>query len=367
MFNRRSRRFATAVLLAAVIAALVATVQSVGAQTTVTCNGVAATIVGTERGDLLVGTDGADVIAGLGGNDVIRGLGGNDIICGGNGRDRLFGGPGSDIILGGKKNDIVKGDGGPDLLYGNQGRDRVFGGGGGDYLEGGSGLSDRLVGKGGIDTCVDRQSSTRTETCEELGAPRPPAGIRLDIVGVVGTDVLNFRQRPDPSSPILATAPPATEGVTSPLVVATGVGQNFGNEIWWQVTIDGATAWANARFLGMLGVSTNIFDELEADMASLSADSIEELAAAIAATRSDGPTPTAVVVELLGVDAPSSLATIDVIGIGDDAVKGERIHLDLFNIRDIDAQEFVILGYEITDATSTAICGRGITIDDLCV
>lgn len=367
MFDSGSRRLETGLVVTALIAALLAPTHLAAAQTAVTCNGLEATIVGTERGDLLLGTEGADVIAGLGGNDVIRGFGGNDVICGDNGRDRLFGGRGSDILFGGKKNDIVKGDGGPDLLYGNQGRDRVYGGGGGDYLEGGSGLFDLLVGKGGTDTCVDRQPSTRTETCEELGAPRPPAGQQLDVVGVIGTDVLNFRQRPDPSSPILATAPPATEGVTPPLVVATGVGQNFGNEVWWQVTIDGTTAWANARFLGMLGVSANTFDELEAEMASLSAETIEELAEAIAATRSDGPIPVVVVVELIGVDAPSSLATIDVIGIGDDAVRGERIHLNLFNIRDIEAQEFIILGYEITDATSTAICGRGITVDDLCV
>ncbi len=356
---------AAAVLLAST---LVSAASASGAQATPTCDGVPATIVGTEGDDILLGTEGRDVIVGLGGNDTIRGFGGADIICGDNGRDRLFGGRGTDIIFGGKKNDLVKGDGGPDLLYGNQGRDLVIGGSGADYLEGGSGLVDRLIGKAGIDTCVDRQTATVTELCEDPLGPVPARGTALDVVGVEGSDVLNFRLRPDPSSRVLATAAPALEGFPQKPIVATGVGQMFGTSLWWQVTIDGQTAWANQAFLGMLGVTSDIFTQLEATMPSLEAETIQALADAVAQARSGAPEATeAVVLELIGVDAPSSLATIDVIGIGDDAAKGERIFLDLFNIRDIDATEFVILGYRITGATATDICGRGITADDLCV
>ena len=103
-------------------------------------------------------------------------------------------------------------------------------------------------------------------------------------------------------------------------------------------------------------------------MPSLEAETIQALADAVAEARSGAPeSAEAVVVELIGVDAPSSLATIDVIGIGDDAAKGERIFLDLFNIRDIDATEFEIIGYRITGATATDICSRGITAGRLCV
>ena len=136
-----------------------------------TCNGLPATIVGTEGRDILTGTDGPDVIVGLGGNDVIRGMAGDDTLCGGNGRDRLFGGEGNDVVLGGKKNDIVKGDQGRDVLHGNQGNDRVFGGGAADILEGGSGRRDKLLGKGGTDRCVDRQNTTIVETCETVEVP----------------------------------------------------------------------------------------------------------------------------------------------------------------------------------------------------
>jgi Ca2+-binding RTX toxin-like protein len=88
-----------------------------------TCNGLPATIVGTDGGETISGTAGPDVIHGLGGNDVIRGNGGNDIICGGSGNDRLFGGPGQDRLFG---------DSGRDVLNGGTGRDRCNGGRGAD-------------------------------------------------------------------------------------------------------------------------------------------------------------------------------------------------------------------------------------------
>jgi len=64
-----------------------------------TCNGLPATILGTERSDIIRGTDGPDVIVGLGGYDRINGMGGDDIICGGPGFDVIHGDDGDDIII----------------------------------------------------------------------------------------------------------------------------------------------------------------------------------------------------------------------------------------------------------------------------
>ena len=47
-----------------------------------TCEGRAATHLGTPGDDVLTGTDGDDVMVGLGGDDKISGLLGNDLICG---------------------------------------------------------------------------------------------------------------------------------------------------------------------------------------------------------------------------------------------------------------------------------------------
>ena len=45
------------------------------------CNGKAATIVGTKKGEAINGTAGDDVIVALDGNDTIYGGGGNDTVC----------------------------------------------------------------------------------------------------------------------------------------------------------------------------------------------------------------------------------------------------------------------------------------------
>jgi Ca2+-binding RTX toxin-like protein len=92
------------ILRAAAIGAMVSGVLAVPSPVhavVVTCHGVVATIVGTERSERLTGTGGRDVIAALGGDDVVDGRGGNDLICGGAGSDHLSGGTGNDAIYGG--------------------------------------------------------------------------------------------------------------------------------------------------------------------------------------------------------------------------------------------------------------------------
>ncbi len=66
-----------------------------------TCDGLVATIVGTEGNDEIIGTDGDDVIVGLDGRDTIDAGAGNDVVCGDDGGDELRGGPGSDRLFGG--------------------------------------------------------------------------------------------------------------------------------------------------------------------------------------------------------------------------------------------------------------------------
>ncbi|NUT50381.1 MAG: calcium-binding protein, partial [Saccharothrix sp.] len=51
------------------------------AQPQQTCNGLAATHVGTAGDDVLFGTNGADVFVTLAGDDVVFGLNGNDTVC----------------------------------------------------------------------------------------------------------------------------------------------------------------------------------------------------------------------------------------------------------------------------------------------
>ena len=135
-----------------------------------TCQGLAATIVGTAGNDTIRGTSGRDVIVGLGGNDRIEGLAGHDVICGGPGADTILGGWGNDRLSGGNGADTIRGGNGADILRGGNGQDTLAGQQGGDHLIGGA-HGDALTGGLGMDTCwgqASQQASLASDrrTCE---------------------------------------------------------------------------------------------------------------------------------------------------------------------------------------------------------
>jgi subtilisin-like proprotein convertase family protein len=86
---------------------------------TPTCGGVSATLVGSQGNEALAGTPDRDVIVGLGGNDKISGGAANDLVCGGEGADRLRGKGGSDTLIGGPGRDLLVGGKKVDKLFGD--------------------------------------------------------------------------------------------------------------------------------------------------------------------------------------------------------------------------------------------------------
>ena len=102
------RAFAAAVgRILVAVALMVATVATASAAEIVMCNGLEATMVGTEGNDVLRATSGDDVIAGLGGDDTIVGKNGNDVMCGGDGNDVIWTWGGADIAFGGPGDDFI--------------------------------------------------------------------------------------------------------------------------------------------------------------------------------------------------------------------------------------------------------------------
>jgi Ca2+-binding RTX toxin-like protein len=166
--------------------------------TTAQCNGLDATITGTEGDDELVGTKGVDVIVSLGGNDTISGLGSADHICGGSGNDAIRGGNGYDILFGNEGDDTlhgelgrdrIRGESGADTIHGGENHDKLFGGiendtingeagddtirgdGGNDALNGGTG-DDNISGGRGNDT-IDGGDGTG-DVCDDGPGTGPP-------------------------------------------------------------------------------------------------------------------------------------------------------------------------------------------------
>ena len=131
-----------------------------------TCEGRAATHLGTPGDDVLTGTDGDDVMVGLGGDDKISGLLGNDVICGDEGSDRLAGLAGDDRILGGFDSDA--------------GGDVIWPGVGNDYVD------------AGLDPLTRDDFSVPADTVvySDLLAAGFPGGIRADLTPVGGLGVV---------------------------------------------------------------------------------------------------------------------------------------------------------------------------------
>jgi uncharacterized repeat protein (TIGR01451 family) len=113
-----------------------------------TCQGAAATIVGTNGPNVINGTGHRDVILAGAGDDQVFAGGGSDIVCAGPGFDLVGGGPKGDSIKGGLNGDRLRGGGGNDALRGNRGPDRLRGGFGDDLLAGGLGADNCRGGPG---------------------------------------------------------------------------------------------------------------------------------------------------------------------------------------------------------------------------
>lgn len=202
---------------------------AVGAQTSWTCDGREATLVGTPGPDTLVGTAGSDVIVAREGNDVIRALGGDDVVCAGKGNDtiyggngfdiiygaqgndtiysaagstplerqdvrgaRMFGGAGNDIIYGSNRWDRMQGGLGTDQLFGFEGRDWIRAGGGNDAVDGGTGVDD-LHGGNGRDTI-----ELTAGDLARGGAGLDLCNLAIGEAGSLRSCGLNLREHPAP-------------------------------------------------------------------------------------------------------------------------------------------------------------------------
>jgi Ca2+-binding RTX toxin-like protein len=117
-----------------------------------TCNGLTATIVGTDAADVLTGTPGNDVVVAKDGNDTINGNGGNDTICAGKGVDTAATLGGDDWIDGEDGNDLINAGHGNNIVFGGKNDDDIVTGNGNDRIDGGDNVD--VISSGGGDDIV---------------------------------------------------------------------------------------------------------------------------------------------------------------------------------------------------------------------
>ncbi len=188
----------------------------------------------------------------------------------------------------------------------------------------------------------------------------PAAGTPLMVVGVAHDDVLNFRVDPDPQATILTAAAPLVEAD----IVSAGAAWSHPTGVWWMVTVDGQTAWANQRYLAAAGGTFDVSAEVLADLDGAEYEVLLDAGMAAAGTRVNGggPEPRFVQANEALLFDDRGWITIDVLDLGDDSVKGERLLVTVETIFDEDSGEpgaQDVLGVRVVSVEVTPLCGRG--------
>ncbi len=176
----------------------------------------------------------------------------------------------------------------------------------------------------------------------------PSAGDVLAVIGVESDDVLNVRQAPGINQDIVATAPPLSHNL-----IAVGNTRALPNSIWIEITLNGTPGWVSYSFVGYLGDTDDATAEVVADYGSIpSGASVDEVVEFTLATFVSVDPQSRVTRPAAPIVGDPTEVTVDVVGIGDDAVRGYRLHI------------FVQLEagvYSLMSVERTYICGRGVS------
>jgi len=188
------------------------------------------------------------------------------------------------------------------------------------------------------------------ESFDGFAAP----GDLLVVYGVAHDDVLNVRALPDPEADIVATA-----DSTEMEVISSGNARLVDSGIWYEVSVGGIDGWANSAFLAFLGsVDDATADFLDGGSLPITA-SMQELGELVVSSYSS-ETPESKVIQTTAASSGDLHEIVyDVVGIGDDATVGYRLHIFAaatddgagFGLKSIERYEF---------------CGRGVS-DGFCV
>ena len=175
----------------------------------------------------------------------------------------------------------------------------------------------------------------------------------LSVIGVADDDVLNMRAAPGIDQDIVATAAPTADNL-----VATGRARSLPNSIWYEVTLGAETGWVSLSFVAFAGsvddATAQFFDGAD----SIVAETMTDLGAAVAAEFASQDPPSRITQSVAPVVGDLHEVIYDVVGLGDDAVAGFRLHI--FGVPNEEGEGFVLFRIE-----RTTFCTRGV-VGDLC-
>ncbi|MGH8945957.1 MAG: SH3 domain-containing protein [Acidimicrobiia bacterium] len=150
----------------------------------------------------------------------------------------------------------------------------------------------------------------------------PPAGAILAVIGVRHDDVLNLRARPGADQPIVGRIPPTYDNL-----IARGETRSL-PAFWTKVRYQGTEGWVNMSYVAYLGSTDDTTAQVIDHFGERpEASTMTELGRIVAeASASDDP-PSKIVNSVKESIGDLGEVTFDVVGLGDDAVRGVRLHV----------------------------------------
>jgi hypothetical protein len=195
-------------------------------------------------------------------------------------------------------------------------------------------------------------TSTLAGTEVQIG---PANGDVLGVVGVRHDDALNLRSGPGIDARIIDTIAPTLEHL-----VATGNTRLLPNgSLWINVDHNGTVGWVHLAFVAYPGSTDDATALVVAALGEIpTASSMEELGLVVAGVFASTDPPSRIVMTVIPTPGDFGEVTYDVIGLGDDATLGYRLHVFGQVVDDV-------LGLHSVERTE--LCARGVTEDGLCV
>jgi hypothetical protein len=186
----------------------------------------------------------------------------------------------------------------------------------------------------------------------------PTDGEIIGVIGVAFDDILEVHEQPGELSPLVGTLPNLADTVEG-----TGEGRLLPASIWWRVRYEGIEGWAGSGFLARIGDTFDITSEVISRNGGVypQAETMLALGNMVAdIMKSDDPPSRVVISVAPSVGGDLGEITMDVVGLGDDATRGLRLHI--FG----DSADMGGEGFALSNVESTILCGRGVS-GGLCV
>jgi len=198
-------------------------------------------------------------------------------------------------------------------------------------------------------------TTTTTTTTDWIGEPYdfwvpvPDEGAIIGVIGVRYDDTLNVRTGPGIDFDVIAELDPTLMGITG-----TGAGWQLpSGSVWWEIEIDGVTGWANQRFLSRIGDVDDVTALIVERLGQIpTAATMLDLANTVGnefVFEEDGT----LVVTVAPTEGDLGEVTVDVVGVGDDSVGGQRLH--------IFGQPNEGAGFSLMTVEATIFCQRGVS------